>query len=134
MFAYLPYSCTSLTDYIRPNLYNSLQNAYMLDNRTSDTIFAQAIFSQYEQARKPGYVFDGHLSRPAVTNRLKQPTRKHDGPPYHFLFGLASNGVYMCPCCYQQGGSLLHCLSTLTKLNAKTSFSIQLEVASQLPA
>ena len=31
-----------------------------------------------------------------------------------FLFGLASNGVYMCPVCYQTGGSLLHCPSTLT--------------------
>ena len=30
------------------------------------------------------------------------------------LFGLASDGVYMCPGCYQPGGSLLHCLSTLT--------------------
>ena len=32
------------------------------------------------------------------------------------LLGLASNGVYMCPRCYQQGGSLLHCPSTLTGL------------------
>ena len=24
------------------------------------------------------------------------------------LFGLASDGVYMCPLCYQRGGSLLH--------------------------
>ena len=32
------------------------------------------------------------------------------------LFGLASDGVYMCHCCYQQRGSLLHCLSTLTSL------------------
>ena len=30
------------------------------------------------------------------------------------LFGLASDGVYICPRCYQRGGSLLHCLSTLT--------------------
>ena len=30
------------------------------------------------------------------------------------LFGLASDGVYMCPACCQAGGSLLHCLSTLT--------------------
>ena len=30
------------------------------------------------------------------------------------LFGLASSGVYMCPLCYQRGGSLLHCLSALT--------------------
>ena len=29
------------------------------------------------------------------------------------LFGLASDGVYMCPACCQPGGSLLHCLSTL---------------------
>ena len=34
------------------------------------------------------------------------------------LFGLASNGVYMCHCCYQQCGSLLHCLSTLTCCHA----------------
>lgn len=34
------------------------------------------------------------------------------------LFGLASNGVYMCHCCYQQCGSLLHCLSTLTCFHA----------------
>ncbi len=30
------------------------------------------------------------------------------------LFGLASDGVYMCPGCCQPGGSLLHCPSTLT--------------------
>ena len=35
-----------------------------------------------------------HLSRPAVTNRFKQPTRKRDGQPHCFLFGLASSGVY----------------------------------------
>ena len=31
-----------------------------------------------------------------------------------FLFGLASNGVYMDPSCYQKSGGLLHHLSTLT--------------------
>ena len=31
-----------------------------------------------------------------------------------FLFGLASDGVYMCPSRYRKGGSLLHCHSTLT--------------------
>lgn len=35
-----------------------------------------------------------HLSRPTVTSRLQQPTRKHSGPLYGFLFGLASSGVY----------------------------------------
>ncbi len=34
-----------------------------------------------------------------------------------FLFGLASDGVYICPACYQPGGSPLHCLSTLTALS-----------------
>ena len=36
-----------------------------------------------------------HLSRPSVARRLQRPTWKHDGPPYGFLLGLASNGVYM---------------------------------------
>ncbi len=39
--------------------------------------------------------YNGHLSRPAVASRLQQPTRKHGGQPYRFLFGLASNGVYI---------------------------------------
>ena len=34
-----------------------------------------------------------------------------------FLFGLASDGVYICPARYQPGGSPLHCLSTLTALS-----------------
>ena len=71
-----------------------------------------------EQSDKPGYVVNDHLSRPDVATRIKQPTRKQDGPPCCFLFGLASDGVYMCPRCYQQGGSLLHCPSTLTSKEA----------------
>ena len=38
------------------------------------------------------------------------------------LFGLASNGVYMCPPCYQEGGSLLHCPSTLTSQRLAVHF------------
>ena len=34
--------------------------------------------------------------------------------PHTFPFGLASDGVYRDPCCYQQSGGLLHHLSTLT--------------------
>ena len=59
---------------------------------------------------------DDHLSNPAVTSRLQRPTRKHDGPPYRSLFGLASDGVYICPFCYQKGGELLPRRSTLTIL------------------
>ena len=36
------------------------------------------------------------------------------GGPRTLCFGLASDGVYMCPPCCQKGGSLLHCPSTLT--------------------
>ena len=67
-----------------------------------------------EQSYKPGYVLRDHLSRTAVTCSLKRSTRKRDGPPHGFLSDLASDGVYMDPPCYQDGGSLLHCLFTLT--------------------
>ena len=56
-----------------------------------------------------------HLSRPAVAGRLQRPTLGRGGQPHGPLLGLASDGVYMCLCCYQQSGSLLHCLSTLTR-------------------
>ena len=51
-------------------------------------------FSLYEPDDKPGYVVNDHLSRPAVANRLKRPTSRHDGQPYRLSFGLASSGVY----------------------------------------
>ena len=54
-----------------------------------------------------------YLALPSPTSSAR-PTRKLSGPPHSFLFGLASDGVYMCPSCYQQGGSLLHCHFTLT--------------------
>ena len=57
---------------------------------------------------------DGHLSRTGVAAGLKQPTRSRRAALCS-LFGLASDGVYMCPACCQAGGSLLHCLSTLTR-------------------
>ena len=54
-----------------------------------------------------------HLSRPGVAARLKRPTRKQTGR-LMLPVGLASDGVYMCPSRYREGGSLLHCPSTLT--------------------
>ena len=39
-----------------------------------------------------------------------------------FLFGLASDKVYMCPGCYHPGGSLLHCPSTLTGIQPAVHF------------
>ena len=46
--------------------------------------------------------------------RMAQATNLKLTGRHMSLLGLASNGVYMCPRCYQQGGSLLHCPSTLT--------------------
>ena len=64
---------------------------------------------------------NGHLSRPAVTSRFKRPTRGRRAALCP-LFGLASDGVYMCPACYQTGGSLLHCPSTLTAVTRSGIF------------
>ena len=52
---------------------------------------------------------------------LSDPPENMTGSHIRFLFGLASDGVYMCPFCYQKGGSLLHCLSTLTRKNLAVS-------------
>ena len=49
------------------------------------------------------------------------------------LFGLASSGVYMCPLCYQRGGSLLHCLSTLTCAERRRFISVALSLESPPP-
>ena len=56
---------------------------------------------------------DGHLSSPDVTTRLKRPTRKQTGRLMLSVRSCFEWGL-QCPFCYQKGGSLLHCLSTLT--------------------
>ena len=50
----------------------------------------------------------------------RQPTGRRS-----VLFGLASDGVYMCPGCYHPGGGLLHRLCTLTGLGRRF-FSVAL--------
>ena len=85
-----------------------------------------------KQNDKPGYVVNNHLSSPAVAGRLKRPTWKRDGQPHCFLFGLASDGVYICPSCYQESGSLLHCPSTLTGL-LRRYISVALSLESPPP-
>ena len=59
------------------------------------------------------------MSRVIIYLVLTSPPGSSDLPESRraalcFLFGLASDEVYMCPVCYQPGGSLLHCPSTLT--------------------
>jgi len=56
-----------------------------------------------------------HSSRPIVTDRLKQPTRKHYRPKPNTgratrnvsLFGLAPRGVYLATCVTTDAGRLL---------------------------
>ena len=57
--------------------------------------FSNSISQDTKQNDKPGYVVNDHLSRIAVAGNLKRPTSKQSGPDYRFLFGLASDGVYM---------------------------------------
>ena len=89
-------------------------------------------FFWYKQNCKPGYVWNNHLSRITVTSYLKRPTWSWRATST-LLFGLASNGVYMCPDCYQSGGSLLHCPSTLTAL-LQRYISVALSLESPPPA
>ena len=96
----------------------------MLHRQREPLIFISSIIYTLYAIRPISRVMSlsDHLSRPYVAIRLERPTRKHDGQPYRFLFGLASNGVYMCPACYQDGGSLLHYLSTLTPTSEAVYF------------
>jgi len=52
------------------------------------------------------------LDRPSPDGSSGQPEARRAA--VSLLFGLASNGACMCPLRYRRGGSLLHCLSTLT--------------------
>ena len=96
----------------------------MLHRQREPLIFISSIIYTLYAIRPISRVMSlsDHLSRPYVAIRLERPTWKHDGQPYRFLFGLASNGVYMCPACYQDGGSLLHYLSTLTPTSEAVYF------------
>ena len=52
---------------------------------------------------------------------MTQPTRKHGGQPYRFLHGFASDGVYIGPSRYREGGGLLHRRFSITA-SAAVSF------------
>ena len=53
---------------------------------------------------------------------LSDPPENMTGSHIRFLFGLASDGVYICPGRYRPGGSLLHCPSTLTRQSLAVHF------------
>ena len=71
----------------------------------------------------------------AIIDQTKLPSKMESGPPHGFLSDLASDGVYMDPPCYQDGGSLLHCLFTLTSLQRERRYvSVALSRESPPPA
>ncbi len=99
-----------------------------------------------ESADKPGSVGplrnrDSHSSGPAVTRRLKQPTRGQREQRYSPPIWSCSGWGFPCrPCCHERGALLPH-LFTLacedTSCEAPTiggSFSVALSVASRRPA
>jgi len=79
--------------------------------------FLQIFLQTTEQHYKPGYVSAVMiiylvLLLPAGSSNLPKARRA----AVSLLFGLASDGVYICRFCYQPRGSPLHCLSTLTSI------------------
>ena len=64
---------------------------------------------------KPGSVVDGHLSRTAITRRLKQPTRDSNGTGRPLpLLGLTPGGGCQAARVTTGAGGLLHHLFTIT--------------------
>ena len=91
-----------------------LINNYSERNFYSYSYFTIQIITNMSRTISRVMSLNDHLSRAAVTNSFKRPTWKRNGQLHSFLFGLASDGVYMCPPCYQRGGSPLHYPSNLT--------------------
>ena len=64
----------------------------------------------------PACAGDDHLSRRAIADTFKQPTRKSYAADNHcFLFGLAPDGVYQATWVTPNAGELLPHLFTLTR-------------------
>lgn len=81
---------------------------------------------------------DSHSSRPAVADRLKQPTRILGEQRRGILFGLAADGVWPATDCCQPHGALLPHHFTLTcaalPQPSAVMLSVPLSVASRRPA
>lgn len=81
---------------------------------------------------------DSHSSRPAVADRLKQPTRMLGEQRRGILFGLAADGVWPATDCCQPHGALLPHHFTLTCAAllqpSAVMLSVPLSVASRRPA
>ena len=106
----------------------------MNNNKKDAVAYATASFL-YKQHDKPGYVWR-RTAMMIIYLVLMLPPGSSDLPEsatgrrIAFLFGLASDGVYICHCCYQQCGELLPRLSTLTLKSAVYFCCTSLGVAS----
>ena len=89
-----------------------------------------------KQADKPGSVVDSHSSRPSITERLKQPTRKLGEPPQRLPIWSCSEWGLPCQPCYQNCGGLLphHFTLTCTQRAIGGIFSAALSIALRRPA
>ena len=84
-----------------------------------------------ERYYKPGYVWNGHLSRICVTADLKRPTRSMTGRHIASSWTCFGWGL-QCAGCYHPAGSLLHCHFTLTAARTGRSCGGILSVALSL--
>ena len=71
------------------------------------------------------------LARPLPDGSSGLPGARRAAVWLHF--SLASDGACICPPCCQRGGSLLHCLFTLTSLLGRRFFSVALSRGLPLP-
>ena len=71
-----------------------------------------------------------YLGRPSPDGSSRPP--QNAAGRRMVLLCLASDGVYICPGRYRPGGSLLHCLSTLTRMRGR-SVSVALALESPPP-
>ncbi len=71
------------------------------------------------------------LARPLPDGSSGLPGAQRAAVP--LLLSLASDGACICPACCQPGGSLLHCLFTLTPEEPGRLFSVALSRGLPLP-
>ena len=96
--------------------------------RSAERISA-SLDNSAEPGYKPGYVRHNFCAWVIIYLGLTLPPGSSNLPEGRraalcLLLGLASDGVCRDPACYQTGGSLLHCLSTLTGILRQISGGI----------
>jgi len=85
--------CRDNRKWLRAKEAKEARKAEKTEKERGDTSSVSPPVFEHEQNCKPGSVFDSHLSRPAVADRLKPPPE--NGRASHmFSHGVAPNRVY----------------------------------------